>query len=74
MAITVDVRDMLCAQALAVVSRAIDEAEGDEQIDVRCNADDVRRDLVLWARDRQHRIQDIGDSIVRLQRAMRPTA
>ena len=47
----VDVRDMLCAQALAVVARAVERAQGGP-VDVAYNTDDVRRDLTVWARER----------------------
>lgn len=64
----VDVRDMLCAQALAVVAQALDRLTAGQPMDVLYNADDVRRDLFAWARGRGHAIQDVGGSTLRLQR------
>ncbi|MBI4343707.1 MAG: hypothetical protein HY601_02710, partial [Candidatus Omnitrophica bacterium] len=47
---TVDVRDMLCAQALAVVSAAAARLADGASLDVRYNQDDVKQDLLVWAR------------------------
>ncbi len=46
----VDVRDMLCAQALAVVARAMARLRAGETLTVMQNTDDVRHDLLVWAR------------------------
>ena len=48
---TVDVRDMLCAQALAVVAQAVTRSAA-SSLRVLFNAEDVRRDLTVWARER----------------------
>ena len=50
----VDVSDMLCAQALAQVARAMDQLAPGQALAVRYSADDVRRDLLAWAADRGH--------------------
>ena len=65
---TVDVRDMLCAQALAVVGRAVEALHHGERLDVRYNAEDVRRDLWLWATDRGHRISSPQEETLRIER------
>ena len=52
----VDVREMLCAQALAVLGRAIQRVAVGDEISVRYNSADVRQDIVTWAADRGHRI------------------
>ena len=49
----VDVRDMLCAQALAVVAGAWAHGGVSETLAVSYNAEDVRRDLCAWAGDRR---------------------
>ena len=49
---TVDVRDMLCAQALAVVAQAAARLPAGGCVDVAYNTEDVRRDLLAWARER----------------------
>ena len=46
----VDVRDMLCAQALAVVARAREPLRTGDALEVRYNAQDVKRDLLVWAK------------------------
>jgi hypothetical protein len=53
---TVDVRDMLCAQALAVVAQAMERTEG--ALEILWNTDDVHRDLLAWVRDRGFRYDD----------------
>ena len=66
--VLVDVRDMMCAQALAVVAQTFARLPTGEAIDVRYNAKDVHYDLLAWARDGGYRIYDLEDSIVRLAR------
>ncbi|MBI4598027.1 MAG: hypothetical protein HY737_06480 [Candidatus Omnitrophica bacterium] len=46
---TVDVRDMLCAQALAVVARAAQPLHAGHTLKILANAEDVRHDLIVWA-------------------------
>ena len=66
--LTLDVRDMLCAQALAVVAQALEGLEAGGTLEVVYNADDVRRDLLVWARDRGHAVVESGDERLRVQR------
>ena len=54
----VDVRDMLCAQALAVVNRAMRTTATGSVLEIRCNARDVAKDLLAWARAARHVIID----------------
>ena len=55
---TVDVRDMVCAQALAVVAQALGRLPAGGVLEVRSNAPDVTRDLLAWGRDRGHAIRE----------------
>ena len=66
---TVDVRDMLCAQALAVVGHAIERLRLGERVEVIYNTEDVRQDLLVWAKDRGHIAQEVGPAALRLERA-----
>ena len=68
MAQDVDVRDMTCAQALAVVAKAVAGLVNGEALRIRYNADDVKRDLLVWAREGGHRVQEAPPDILRLQR------
>ena len=65
---TVDVRDMLCAQALAVVARAVEPLSHGEIVSILYNAEDVRHDLIVWAQDRGHAIHAVEASSLRLER------
>ena len=65
----VDVRDMTCAQALAIVAKAVAQLANGQALDVRYNADDVKRDVLAWARDAGHRIQERSPSTLSLQRS-----
>ena len=56
----VDVQDMLCAQALAVVAQAIDRLPRGDALEVRYNTDDVRHDLIVWAEARRYQVQETG--------------
>ena len=56
MAATVDVREMTCAQALAVASHAIKGLAVGQTLDVVCNAPDVKDDLLIWARELGHAV------------------
>ncbi|MBI3021281.1 MAG: sulfurtransferase TusA family protein [Candidatus Omnitrophica bacterium] len=64
----VDVRDMLCAQALAVVAQALDRLTAGEPMEVLYNAADVHRDLLSWAADRGHVATEWGDGRLRIER------
>lgn len=57
---TVDVRDMLCAQALAVVAQALNRLTAGEPLEVLYNAEDVHRDLLVWAADRGDAAAEMG--------------
>lgn len=52
----VDVRDMLCAQALAVVARAVAQLAPGASLTILVGAEDVRRDLRVWANERGHAV------------------
>ena len=64
----VDVRDMLCAQALAVVARAVERLRAGERVGVRYSAEDVKRDLLVWAAARGHRVDDAAQRILHIER------
>jgi TusA-related sulfurtransferase len=68
-AVAVDVRDMLCAQALAVVDRALGRLRPGECAAVRYDAEDVERDLIAWVRDRGHRVRDRSAHTLLIERA-----
>ena len=63
---SVDVRDMLCAQALALVAQAIERLRGGGILDVAYNADDVKRDLLIWARERGYPTDERRTNLMRL--------
>ena len=65
----IDVRDMMCAQALAVVARALGQLPDGAALEIRYNTLDVKRDLLLWARDRQLLIEEGDQATVRIIRA-----
>ena len=67
-AVAVDVRDMLCAQALAAVARAIESLHEGQRLDILYNAEDVKRDLLVWAQDRGHAVRAVEASRLRLER------
>ena len=66
---TIDVRDMMCAQALALIAQAVERLPAGGLLKVRYNAPDVKQDLLLWARDRSHRVSKQGATTVTLQRS-----
>ena len=55
----VDVRDMVCAQALAVVSRAVTQGAAGQIFSVLMNAEDVRRDVLAWSQHAAVTIQHV---------------
>lgn len=57
-ATTVDVRDMVCAQALAVLGKALAGRPAGGTATVFYNAEDVRRDVLAWASDRGYAVED----------------
>ena len=60
---TVDVRDMLCAQALAVVAQAMGPLPAGARVAVRYSTEDVRRDLVVWAAGRHYGVREADESL-----------
>lgn len=64
----VDVRDMLCAQALARVAKALEHLAPGEALDVRYNADDVRHDLLIWAQGFSHPVSVTGPATLRIEK------
>ena len=66
--VTVDARDMLCAQALAVVAQAVERLAPGGVLQVAYNTDDVQRDLVIWVRERGHRLVAMDAATLRMQR------
>lgn len=69
---TVDVRDMTCAQALAVVAKALARLTETGSLEVRYNADDVKHDVLAWARAGGHRVQETSPGLLTLQRGHSP--
>ena len=65
---TADVREMTCAQALAVVAKAAGQLTGTGTLEVRYNTDDVKQDLLAWARERGYRVQDTSPGLLMLHR------
>lgn len=59
----VDVRDMLCAQALALVAQAMDRVPEGHALTIFYNTEDVRRDLLAWAREKGHAAWEAGPVI-----------
>ena len=50
-AASVDVRDMLCAQAIQVAWKAARALPVGAVLETVCNAQDVKEDLIIWARE-----------------------
>ena len=67
-AVAADVREMTCAQALAIVAKAAAQLTGAGTLEVRYNTDDVKQDLLAWARERGYRVQDTSPGLLMLQR------
>jgi len=66
----IDIRDMTCAQALAVVAKAVARLTEAGSLEVRYNADDVKHDVLAWARTGGHRVQDASPGLLTLQRGL----
>lgn len=64
----IDVRDMLCAQALAVVARALASRRMGEALMVSYGTEDVQRDLMTWAQAQGHAAHAAGDGVLRIAR------
>ncbi len=56
----VDVRDMLCTQALAMAAQAMERLNAGEALQILYNAADVKHDLLIWASDRGYEAQEEG--------------
>ncbi len=69
----VDVRDMQCAQALAQAAQAMQPLTRGAVLELTCNAEDVRRDLVAWAQQVRHQVLSAavsdGDTRLRIQKS-----
>ena len=67
--LTVDVRDMQCSQALAQAAQAMQGLTRGAILELTCNAEDVRRDLVAWAQQVRHQVvgEDTHDGDTRLK-------
>ncbi len=65
---TVDVRDMLCAQALALVAKAVKRLPVGQVATICYNAEDVRRDVVTWAAGHGHDVQQGTETALRVTR------
>lgn len=65
---TVDVREMLCAQALALVARALARVPRGAVLLVRYNAEDVKRDLAVWGAERGHTVEEAESGVLRIHR------
>jgi len=68
----VDVSDMLCAQALALVAQAVARARPGHTVDVRYTTQDVRQDLLVWAESLGHRVSEPEPSTLRIERRATP--
>ena len=64
----VDVSDMLCAQALARVAQALARVGPGEALIVQYNAQDVKRDLLIWSSSLGHRVSEPEPSTLRIER------
>lgn len=62
----VDVRDMSCAQALALVAKAAEKLSPGETLDVQFSTDDVRSDLIVWALGKRVDVRDATKDLLRL--------
>ena len=67
--LTVDVREMLCAQALAHVSEAAARMEAGAIVTVLYSTEDVKHDLLVWSTDRGYRLREAGTGHVSLERS-----
>ena len=70
--VTVDVRDMLCAQALAVVAQATLTLQKEQTLAVFYNTDDVAADLRVWAKSREYDVEESTVGTLRIARQHMP--
>ena len=59
--LALDVRDLLCAQALMAAMKGIKEIEPGGTLEITFNSDDVKRDLVTWATELGHAVVSVDD-------------
>ena len=59
--LALDVKDLLCAQALMVVMKAVKEIDAGGTLEITFNSEDVKRDLVTWATELGHAIVSVDD-------------
>ena len=64
----VDVREMLCAQALAVVAQAAARLPSGQALDILYDAQDVKQDLLMWAKERSFQVDELAADRLRLSR------
>ena len=62
----VNVHDMSCAQALALVAKAADALRPSESLEVQFSTEDVRSDLIIWALSKGFVVQDAAKELLRL--------
>lgn len=60
--LALDVRDLLCAQALMAVMKGVKEIEPGGTLEIAFNKDDVRRDLVTWATELGHQVVSVDEA------------
>ena len=63
-----DVQDMLCAQALAVVAQAVTDIAAGASVLIRYNSEDVKRDLRVWAAEQGHAGRDTPEGLLEIAR------
>ena len=63
---------MQCAQALATAAQAMQPLRRGAILELICNAEDVRRDLVAWAQQVRHQLLSAqacdGDTRLKIQK------
>jgi len=59
---------MLCAQALAVVAKAVGSLPPGARAAVRYSTEDVRRDVMAWAQERGYGVRETGDASVQIEK------
>ena len=55
----IDVRDMVCAQALAILSQAVTPVRAGQTIDVLLNTEDVHHDIAAWTQHQGITIEQV---------------
>ncbi len=60
---------MMCAQALALVAQAVERLAAGAAVAVYYNAEDVKRDLEVWAKEQGHGVREEGTNLLRIQRS-----